>query len=118
MQKIKYSRPHWVAGYIRKEQGKENFRAVYQSNSAGELSTYARRNGSECKIIQFFDGTLGKMTPVWVGPFSEFKERFSSEISPPASRPTITSSGVSPFDPRVQTIEPYYVADPRDLSRY
>jgi hypothetical protein len=84
MQKIKYGRPHWVAGYMRKDKGKEAFRPVFQSNGAGDLAQYARRNTSECKIIQYFDGTLGKMTPIWTGNITEFKEHFASSIDPAA----------------------------------
>lgn len=86
MQKIRYSRPHWEAGYMRKERGTENFRPVYQSNNAGEVATYSRRNGSECKVIRYFDGTPGKMKPVWTGNVTEFKERFQNEIDPSAAR--------------------------------
>lgn len=70
-----YQRPYWGIGYM---DGQE-FIVVRATNHYDDAVQFMKFNSRHYTVVEFYDGTPGKMTAVWRGDFKRLQEQPTAE---------------------------------------
>jgi hypothetical protein len=71
-----YQRPYWVMGYM----DGDNLIAVRATNEYHDACDFMQFNGKHYSVVEFYDGTPGKMSAVWRGDHKRLKEQNPADI--------------------------------------